>query len=137
MIEDQRAGETAAINASPLDPNVEYIPAGMANRNACHCPRTVLDDGPRSWRLKVLHVGACTSRVSEASPVTERLPEGVHPCPTCGNVTFAMLPAERQLPGWRRCHGPAGCEHEFHPTTPAVTRRQTLSERLADSRRAA
>src|SRR5258708_19602421 len=113
MIEDQRAGETAAINASPLDPNVEYIPAGMANRNACHCPRTVLDDGPRSWRLKVLHVGACTSRVSEASPVTERLPAGGHPSPPPPHPPFPILPPPPQPPSSRPTPPPAHLTHHL------------------------
>jgi hypothetical protein len=129
ITDDQRAKEAAAAFASPLDPNVEYIPASLANRATCHCPRTVLDDGPRSWQLKVLHVRGCESRVSEASPVIERRPAGVHPCPDCGVVTYMLDPEAG--PGWRRCHGPTGCGRGWNPTIPAVQPRQALSERLA------
>lgn len=134
--DEQRARETAAAFASPLDPNVEYIPAGMANRAICHCPRTVLDDGPHSWQLKVLHLPGCDARVSEASPVSERRPAGVHACPDCGNVVFMLVPVEWHLPGWRRCDGPRGCGRGFNPTIPAVQPRQSMAQRLAAQRAA-
>jgi hypothetical protein len=132
--EEQRARETAAAFASPLDPNVEYIPASMANRAGCHCPRTVLNDGPRSWQLKVLHLPGCDARVSEASPVSERRPAGVHECPDCRNVTWMLVPGA--APGMRRCHGPQGCGRDFNPTPDAVQPRQSMAQRLATQRAA-
>ena len=129
------AQEHAAIMASPSDSAVEYVPAALANRSACHCPRTVLDAEPCSWQLKVLHVGDCAVRVSEAGPAIERRAAGVHPCPDCGNVAFTLVPTEWKLPGWRRCDGPHGCGRGFLPADAARGRRPLqLGERPAAHR---
>ncbi len=117
------AQERDAIMASPLDPNVEYVQAVLASRAGCHCPRTVLDDGVCSWRLKILHVGGCEVRAIEAGPVLERRQSGVHPCPDCRNLAFTVVPAEWKLPGWRRCDGPHGCGRGFLPADAARGRR--------------
>ncbi len=121
-----RREEREAIVASPLDPQVEYVPVALVAGRGCRCPYTVLDDGPRSWQLKVLHRRGCTERVSPDSLPRARRPAGVHPCPDCGNVVHSLVPLEWVgEPGWRRCDGPNGCGRGWRPEAAGQGQRET------------
>lgn len=115
--------EREAIIASPSDPRTEYVPASAGVRVLCRCPRTVLDDGPRSWQLKLWHdVGCPRPRRARAAigagsqldpgslgAYLATLPRAV-PCPApgCGEVAFTAGPR----PGERRCWR---CGHVWAP----------------------
>jgi len=113
--------EREAIIASPRDPRTEYVPASAGVRVLCGCPRTVLDDGPRSWQLKVYHDPRCPRPRrprGAAGAVTgsdgrglgaylATLPRAI-PCPACGEMAWVAGPR----PGERRCWG---CDHVWAP----------------------
>lgn len=117
--------EREAMIASPSDPRTEYVPASAGVRVLCGCPRTVLDDGPRSWQLKLWHDSHCSRprrpRAARLAEVTgggdpfglgaylSRLPRAI-PCPRCGNVAHTLTAS-----GGRQCAGAAGCGHEWVP----------------------
>lgn len=116
-----RAKAAAAIIASPTDPDVEYVPAGLAGLATCRCPRTVVDDDqdPRSWNLKILHIRGCEVRADPTGPVRLRQRNGVHPCPNvlpdgevCGVVAYSAGPNGKPE---RRCWG---CNHVWTPPRP-------------------